>query len=206
MWRRVIDVNLIGPYLTCRAVVPTMLEAGLRAHRQYRVGRRQGRQSERVALQRVEGRADRADEIARQGTREARTFASTRDAGRRARPKSSIDVAGAYRLHAVEDSDGRFLLPDESRRSFCWLASEDCCVQHRRGVRSVGRPRDVLTFHGVPIHGDANHQAGARIHRPRRRRRLSRSRRRALDRRSHCYACSDAWSCLAGQLVPVPYC
>lgn len=28
MWRRVIDVNLIGPYLTCRAVVPHMLKSG----------------------------------------------------------------------------------------------------------------------------------------------------------------------------------
>ena len=28
VWRRVIDVNLIGPYLTCRHVVPTMLKQG----------------------------------------------------------------------------------------------------------------------------------------------------------------------------------
>jgi 2-dehydro-3-deoxy-L-rhamnonate dehydrogenase (NAD+) len=28
VWRRVIDVNLIGPYLTCRAVVPHMIAAG----------------------------------------------------------------------------------------------------------------------------------------------------------------------------------
>src|SRR6201996_4500746 len=28
IWRRVIDVNLIGPYLTCRAVVPQMLKQG----------------------------------------------------------------------------------------------------------------------------------------------------------------------------------
>ena len=28
VWRRVIDVNLIGPFLTCRAVVPHMLAAG----------------------------------------------------------------------------------------------------------------------------------------------------------------------------------
>jgi 2-dehydro-3-deoxy-L-rhamnonate dehydrogenase (NAD+) len=27
-WRRVIEVNLIGPYLTCRAVLPAMLKAG----------------------------------------------------------------------------------------------------------------------------------------------------------------------------------
>ena len=28
VWKRVIDVNLIGPYLTCRHVVPVMLQAG----------------------------------------------------------------------------------------------------------------------------------------------------------------------------------
>jgi NAD(P)-dependent dehydrogenase (short-subunit alcohol dehydrogenase family) len=28
MWRRVIDVNLVAPYLTCRAVVPLMIGAG----------------------------------------------------------------------------------------------------------------------------------------------------------------------------------
>jgi NAD(P)-dependent dehydrogenase (short-subunit alcohol dehydrogenase family) len=28
VWRRVIEVNLIGPYLTCRAVVPHMLKRG----------------------------------------------------------------------------------------------------------------------------------------------------------------------------------
>jgi 2-dehydro-3-deoxy-L-rhamnonate dehydrogenase (NAD+) len=28
VWRRVIDVNLIGPYLTCRAVVPLMIKQG----------------------------------------------------------------------------------------------------------------------------------------------------------------------------------
>jgi 3-oxoacyl-[acyl-carrier protein] reductase len=28
VWRRVIDVNLVAPYLVCRAVVPYMIEAG----------------------------------------------------------------------------------------------------------------------------------------------------------------------------------
>ena len=28
VWRRVVDVNLVGPYLTCRAVVPEMLKTG----------------------------------------------------------------------------------------------------------------------------------------------------------------------------------
>ena len=28
MWRRVVEVNLVGPYLVCRAVVPHMIAAG----------------------------------------------------------------------------------------------------------------------------------------------------------------------------------
>lgn len=28
VWRRVVEVNLVGPYLTCRAVVPEMLKSG----------------------------------------------------------------------------------------------------------------------------------------------------------------------------------
>ncbi|MCW2243833.1 SDR family NAD(P)-dependent oxidoreductase [Azospirillum canadense] len=28
VWRRVVDVNLVGPYLTCRAVVPHMIQRG----------------------------------------------------------------------------------------------------------------------------------------------------------------------------------
>ena len=28
VWRRVVDVNLVGPFLTCRSVVPVMLKAG----------------------------------------------------------------------------------------------------------------------------------------------------------------------------------
>jgi len=30
-WRRVVDVNLIGPYLTCRALVPHMIERAIMA-------------------------------------------------------------------------------------------------------------------------------------------------------------------------------
>ena len=55
-WRQVFDVNLNGLFYCNRAVVPRDAGEELRPHRQHRVGRRQGRQSERVGLQRVEGR------------------------------------------------------------------------------------------------------------------------------------------------------
>ena len=50
-WRRVIEIDLIGVYYCCRAVIPHMLEQQLRPHRQHLVGRRQGRQPERLGLQ-----------------------------------------------------------------------------------------------------------------------------------------------------------
>ncbi len=54
VWRRVIDVNLIGPYLTCRAVVPVMLQqamAGSSISRRWRA-RRVIRTRRTIALQR----------------------------------------------------------------------------------------------------------------------------------------------------------
>ena len=70
VWRRVVEVNLIAPYLTCRAVVPQMLQRGY--GRIVNVARwRAGRQPERLAPQRLEGRADRAHQVARQGTGDA---------------------------------------------------------------------------------------------------------------------------------------
>ena len=39
VWRRVIDVNLVGPFLTCRAVVPQMLKQGYGRSEERRVGK-----------------------------------------------------------------------------------------------------------------------------------------------------------------------
>ncbi len=76
-WDRVIDVNLKGVFYCNRAVVPFMQTQRLRPHRQHRLDRRQGRQSQRLCLLRVEGRRDRADQVAGQGTRRHRTSGST---------------------------------------------------------------------------------------------------------------------------------
>jgi len=60
---RVIDVNLIGPYLTCRAVVPHMLRKAT-DDREYCVGGWQGRQSELRRTIVLESWPDRAHEVA----------------------------------------------------------------------------------------------------------------------------------------------
>ncbi len=56
IWRRVIEVNLIGPVPDLPRRGAAHDRARLRPHRQHRLGGRQGRQPERLALQRVEGR------------------------------------------------------------------------------------------------------------------------------------------------------
>ena len=80
--------------------------AGLRAHRQHRLGRGQGRQPERQRLQRQQGRRDRADQVARQGTGRHRRARELRDAGRGQDRDLRPDDRRAHRLHAVEDPDG----------------------------------------------------------------------------------------------------
>ena len=63
--------------------------ARLWPHRQRGVGGRQGRQPERLALQRVEGGPDRADEVAGEGDWRRAACSSTRSRRRRRRPRCS---------------------------------------------------------------------------------------------------------------------
>ena len=58
LWNRIHAVNLKGPYLMSRAVIPPMKAGRGRADRQCRVGRRLG-QAEHGGLRRQQGRADR---------------------------------------------------------------------------------------------------------------------------------------------------
>ena len=70
-WRNVMRINLDGPFLCCKAVVPDDDPPELRTHRQHRLHRRQGRQSQCGSLLRVKGGRNRADEVAGQGGRHA---------------------------------------------------------------------------------------------------------------------------------------
>ena len=63
--------------------------AELRPHRQHRLDRRQGGQSERAGLFGVEGRRHRADQVARQGAGAATTSRSIASRRPRPRPRSS---------------------------------------------------------------------------------------------------------------------
>ena len=81
-WRKVLRINLDGPFVCCKAIAPSDDQAKLRAHHQHRLHRRQGRQSQRRALLGLESRPDRADEVARQGACPIQHHGQCGDAGR----------------------------------------------------------------------------------------------------------------------------
>ena len=143
-WRQVMEVNLNGLFLCCRAVVPVMQQAGLRPHRQHRLGRGQGRQPQRQRLQREQGGADRPHQIARQGTRRHGDLRQLRDAGGGEDRDLRPDDAGPHRIHALQDPDGPLRQGRGNRGDGRLALHRRLLLLHRRGVRSLGRPVDLL--------------------------------------------------------------
>ena len=100
--------------------------AELRPHRQHRLDRRQGRQSERAGLFGVEGRRHRADQIARQGTRvkdisvNCITPAAAKTAIFDQMTQEHID----FMLSKIPR--GRFVTVDEIAALAAFCASADC--------------------------------------------------------------------------------
>ena len=98
----------------------------LRPHRQHRLRRREGRQPECVGLQRVEGRSDRADQVARQGAGKDRDPRQLRHAGGGRRPRfstrcrSSISTSCCPRFRWAASADRR------DRRADLLARSEEC--------------------------------------------------------------------------------
>ena len=60
-WRRMMEVNTLGIFLCCRAVLPALQGARRRTHRQHLLGRRLQGQSGHGALRREQGRGGLAD-------------------------------------------------------------------------------------------------------------------------------------------------
>jgi 2-dehydro-3-deoxy-L-rhamnonate dehydrogenase (NAD+) len=126
MWRRVIDVNLIGPYLTCRAVVPQMLKQGY------------GRIVNIASVAGKEGNPNASHYSASK----AGLIGLTKSLGKELATKNILVNAVTPAAAKTEIFDSmsqqhidymlskipmnRFLLPEEAASLILWLSSEDC--------------------------------------------------------------------------------
>jgi 2-dehydro-3-deoxy-L-rhamnonate dehydrogenase (NAD+) len=126
MWRRVIDVNLIGPFLTCRAVVPQM------------IGRGYGRIVNIASVAGKEGNPNASHYSASK----AGLIALTKSLGKELATKGVLvnAVSPAAAKTAIFDSMtqqhidfmlskipmARFLEVSEAAAMIAWLASEEC--------------------------------------------------------------------------------
>jgi NAD(P)-dependent dehydrogenase (short-subunit alcohol dehydrogenase family) len=126
MWRRVIEVNLVAPYLTCRAVVPHMIAAGY------------GRIVNIASIAGKEGNPNASHYSASK----AGLIALTKSLGKELATKGVLvnAITPAAAKTAIFDQMtpqhiefmlgkipmGRFLQVDEAAAMIAWLASEDC--------------------------------------------------------------------------------
>lgn len=107
VWRRVIDVNLIGPYLTCRAVVPHMLKSG---YGRIVIASIAGKEGNPNASHYSASKAGLIGLTKSLGKELAgkNILVNAGDARRRQNRNLRFDVAAAHRLHALQDPDEPF--------------------------------------------------------------------------------------------------
>lgn len=126
VWRRVIDVNLIGPYLTCRAIVPQMIKQGY------------GRIVNVASIAAKEGNPNASHYSASK----AGLIGLTKSLGKELATKNILVNAVTPAAAKTEIFDtmtqqhidymlqripmARFLQPAEAAAMILWLASEDC--------------------------------------------------------------------------------
>ncbi|RKP58436.1 SDR family NAD(P)-dependent oxidoreductase [Pararobbsia silviterrae] len=125
-WRRVIDVNLIGPYLTCRAIVPHMIARGY------------GRIVNVASVAAKEGNPNASHYSASK----AGLIGLTKSLGKELATKNILVNAVTPAAAKTEIFDtmtqqhidymlqripmARFLQPSEAAAMILWLCSEDC--------------------------------------------------------------------------------
>jgi 2-dehydro-3-deoxy-L-rhamnonate dehydrogenase (NAD+) len=126
VWRRVLEVNLIAPYLTCRALVPAMLDAGY------------GRIVNIASVAGKEGNPNASHYSASKAGLIALTKSLAKETAQRGVLVNAVAPAAART--AIFDSMtqqhidymlakipmGRFVQPAEIAAMVAWLASEDC--------------------------------------------------------------------------------
>jgi 3-oxoacyl-[acyl-carrier protein] reductase len=126
VWRRVIEVNLVAPYLVCRAVVPHMIQRGY--GRIVNIASIAGKEGNPNASHYSASKAgligltkSLAKELATQGVLvNAVTPAAAKTAIFDSMTQQHID----FMLSKIPM--GRFLQVDEAAAMIAWLASEDC--------------------------------------------------------------------------------
>lgn len=126
VWRRVIEVNLIGPFLTCRAVVPHMLARGY------------GRVVNVASIAGKEGNPNASHYSASKAGLIGLTKSLAKELASRNVLVNCITPAAArteiFNQMKQEHLDymlsripmGRFVEVEEIAALICWLASEDC--------------------------------------------------------------------------------
>jgi NAD(P)-dependent dehydrogenase (short-subunit alcohol dehydrogenase family) len=126
VWRRVIEVNLVGPYLTCRSIVPVMLERGY------------GRIVNVASVAGKEGNPNASHYSASKAGLIGFTKSLAKELATRNILVNCVTPAAAkteifsqmkqehidYMLSKIPMS--RFVEPQEIAAMICWLASEDC--------------------------------------------------------------------------------
>jgi 3-oxoacyl-[acyl-carrier protein] reductase len=125
-WRRVIDVNLIGPYLVCRSVIPHMLKA------------RYGRIVNVSSVAGLEGNPNASHYSASKAALIGMTKSLGKELAQTGVLANSIAPAVVQTdiLKQISEADikaalskvpmGRFLKVEEAAALVAWLSSEDC--------------------------------------------------------------------------------
>ena len=126
VWRRVIDVNLVGPYLTCRAIVPHMITKGY------------GRIVNIASIAGKEGNPNASHYSASKAGLISLTKSLAKELATKGVLVNAVTPAaaktGIFDSMKQEHIDfmlskipmGRFLQVDEVAAMIGWLASEDC--------------------------------------------------------------------------------
>jgi len=126
MWRRVVEVNLIAPYLTCRAVVPQMLKQGW------------GRIVNVASVAGKEGNPNASHYSASKAGLIALTKSLAKELATKGILVNAVAPAAAktamFATMTQQHIDfmlgkipmGRFVEVQEIAAGICWLASDDC--------------------------------------------------------------------------------
>ena len=143
-WRKVLRINLDGPFICCKAVVPAML------------AQKYGRIVNIASIAGKEGNPNAAHYSASKAGLIALTKSLGKELAAARHPRQRGDAGGgedrdlrpadaaAHRLHAVEDSEGAFRAGRGTRGDGRLAGVGGLRVLDRRGVRHFRRPGDIL--------------------------------------------------------------